>query len=125
MEASTFIVGTAEDEIDSYLRGFGDARRARALLDAATVLIPLSADGEPYLSRVAGVDWLVVFTRVEQYSAYLHARDQEVGDYLALPGRLVVDELLPRLGDQVGLVINPAGDTPFAFPADALRACDD
>ncbi|WP_169801737.1 SseB family protein [Millisia brevis] len=97
----------------------------RALLNESTLVIPLSAGGEPYLSRVHGVDWLAVFTRVDQYSAYLHARDQEVGDYQAPPGRLVVDELLPRLGDQVGLVINPAGHTPFTFPADAIRACDD
>ena len=124
MEASTVAVGAVDDEIDSYLRGFGDARRVRALLGESTVLVPLSESGEPFVSRVHGVDWLVVFTRADEYSAYLHARDQEVGDYQVLSGHLVIDELLPRLGDQVGLVINPAGATPFAFPADALRACE-
>lgn len=124
MEASTFVAGTVEDEIDSYLRGFGDARRLRALLDEAMVLVPLSADGQPYLGNVHAVDWLVVFTRVDQYSAYLHARDQQVGHYQALPGRAVIEALVPRLGDRVGLVINPAGDAPFCFTPDALRVSE-
>lgn len=124
MESGTSVFGTVEGEIDSYLGGFGDLQRLRAVLRESTLLLPLSADGSLYVSTFRGIDWLVAFTRVAQYSAYLDARDQEVGDYQALPGRLVVDELLPRLGNHVGLVINPAGHAPFAFPGDALR-CDD
>lgn len=125
MDVDTILTETVEDELDSYLRGFGDPQRLLALLRNSTVLVPLSADGAPYVSTVRGCDWLAAFTEVDQYSAYLDARDQEVGHYQALPGSAVLDDLLPQLGDRVGMVINPAGRAPFAFPADALRAAGD
>lgn len=125
MDVDTILTETVEDAIDSYLRGFGDPQRLLVLLRNSTVLVPLSTDGALYVSTVRGCDWLAAFTEVDQYSAYLDARDQEVGHNQALSGSAVIDELLPQLGDRVGMVINPAGGSPFAFPADALRASGD
>ncbi|WP_066912955.1 SseB family protein [Millisia brevis] len=121
MEADTSVADAVEDEINSYRRGFGDPIRLLALVRQSVLLVPLDDAGMPFTGRVREVDWLPVFTRLDQYTAYLAARDREAGDYQALTGFAVVDELLPRFGDRVGLVINPAGDAPFAFPWIALR----
>lgn len=69
MEADTSVADAVEDEINSYRRGFGDPIRLLALVRQSVLLVPLDDAGMPFTGRVREVDWLPVFTRLDQYTA--------------------------------------------------------
>lgn len=109
-------------EIEAFRQGFGQPRLLTEALRDAPLLLPVTEDDRLLISTVRGVEWLCVFTDEAQYVAYLAARsDAEAARYRPLPGRRLLDEILPALLRPTGVVLDAAGPFPMAFPPDAER----
>ncbi len=106
-------------EIEAFRQGFGHPRLLTAALRDAPVLLPVTGDDRILISTVRGVDWLCVFTDEAQYAAYRTARgDTASARYRTLPGRRILDDIVPALTRPTGVVVDAAGGSPMAFPPD-------
>lgn len=102
------------------------------VLSAARVgplLIDLTAAGpdQPWqltATPLEGGDWIPVFSSVDELAQWRQycSRGNETVHYAALPGTQL-PALLPTDGPQpVGIVLDPASQTPVALPADQLNS---
>lgn len=108
-------------EIGAFRQGFGHPGLLTAALRAARLLLPVTADDRILTGTVRGVDWLCVFTDEGEYSAYRAAQgDPTPGRYRILPGRRVLDEIVPALHRPTGVVVDAAGTLPMAFPPEQV-----
>ncbi|MFD4368685.1 hypothetical protein [Rhodococcus sp. NPDC058521] len=105
-------------EIDAFYQGFGHSAALTSAFRDAVVLVPLTDDERIPTSAVVGIDWVCAFTSEYEYARYLVARGEgsEVRKYHAVLGRRIVDDLIPTLQAPTGVVVDPCGAAPMAFP---------
>ncbi|EME22388.1 SseB family protein [Rhodococcus triatomae] len=119
MVGSTDGCAALRAEIEAFRQGFGHPVSLTAALRDALLLLPVTDDDRILTSTVRGVDWLCVFTDEEQYATYLVARAETASvRFRRLFGHRILDEILPVLERPTGVVVNPAGAAPMAFPPD-------
>ena len=105
-------------EIAAFYAGFGHSDFLRRAYDDAVLLVPLIGDNEVYSSRVRGIDWICVFTSVEEYARYMVARgvlEDETYRYQWAVGARLTAWAAER-PEPAGVSIDCVGAQPVAFP---------
>ncbi|WP_137876676.1 SseB family protein [Rhodococcus sp. Q] len=106
-------------EFEAFHQGFGHPASLTAALRDALLLLPVTDDDRILTGTIRGIDWLCVFTDEEQFATYLAARGETASArFRTLFGHRILDEILPALARPTGVVVDPAGAAPMAFPPD-------
>ncbi|MEZ3180385.1 hypothetical protein KYY02_17320 [Streptomyces pimonensis] len=82
----------------------------------SVLLVPPDGGG-PWSARSGGVRWICAFTDEAALARFVlrHGPGDRPVDYAALPGARVVDEVVPDLGEPVGLAIDIAAEDGSMF----------
>lgn len=108
-------------EIDAFYGGFGQPTEMLSALRSAVLMLPLTDDERVWKTVVGGIGWVSVFTSEARCASYLAARG-ESGEqkYYCLTGARVIDDVAASFGVTTGVLVDPCGDQPMAFPPENL-----
>ena len=106
-------------EIDAFYQGFGQPEALTASMRAAALIVPLTSDNRVWTSDVRGIGWITAFTSEHELAKHALARG-ETGEarYHTVFGWRILDEVAASFGRPTGVVVDPSGDRPMAFPPD-------
>jgi hypothetical protein len=107
-----------DTERAAFFAGFGDAAALVAGLRSAELVVPLDIDGDMFTWVWRDLPWLTVFTDVRRCAAFAEAagRDLDAVQICAMPGSVVLDDLLDKAPTPTGLVVDAVSADVMVFP---------